>query len=95
MNNTMENEFYTRTPLERVYNILVEARRLGATSYETNAVLDLIARHKDLEKNLIKSAFMSGRDFQAEHYNKEVYFEDSAEDYFNENHTQCTNTKQN
>jgi len=91
----MENEFYTRTPLERVYDILVESRRLGATSYETTAVLDLIARHKDLEKNLIKSAFMAGRDFQAEHYNKEVYFEDSAEDYFKVTHTQCTNTKQN
>lgn len=91
----MENEFYTSTALERVYNILVEARRLGATSYETSAVLDLIARHKDLEKNLIKSAYMAGRDFQAEPGNEEVYFDDSAEDYFNENHTKCTNTKQN
>ena len=52
----MENEFYTRTALERVYDILVEARRLGATTFETTAVLDLIARHKDLEKNHIKSA---------------------------------------
>lgn len=95
MNNTMQNEFYTRTPLERVYDILVEARRLGATSYETTAVLDLIARHKDVEKNLIKSAFMAGRDFQAEPGNEEVFFDDSAEDYFNENHTKCTNTKQN
>jgi hypothetical protein len=91
----MENEFYTRTALERVYDILVEARRLGATSYETTAVLDLIARHKDIEKNLIKSAFMAGRDFQTEPGNEGVYFEDSSEDYFNENHTKCTNTKQN
>jgi len=91
----MENEFYTSTSLERVYNILVEARRLGATSYETSAVLDLIARHKDIEKNHIKSAFMAGRDFQAEPGNEEVYFDDSAEDYFNESHTKCTNTKQN
>lgn len=89
----MENEFYTRTPLERVYDILVEARRLGATTFETTAVLDLIARHKDLEKNLIKSAFMAGRDFESD-YNESVYYEDSAEDYFNENHTKCTNTKQ-
>jgi hypothetical protein len=95
MNNTMENEFYTRTALERVYNTLVEARRLGATTFETTAVLDLIARHKDVEKNLIKSAFMAGRDFQAEPENENIYFEDSAEDYFNENHTKCTNTKQN
>jgi hypothetical protein len=91
----MENEFYTRTALERVYNILVEARRLGATSYETSSVLDLIARHKELEKNLIKSAFMAGRDFQAETGNEGVYFDDSAEDYFKVNHTQCIPTKQN
>jgi hypothetical protein len=91
----MENEFYTRTPLERVYDILVEARRLGATTFETTAVLDLIARHKDVEKNLIKSAFMAGRDFQAETGNEGIYFDDSAEDYFKVNHTKCTPTKLN
>jgi hypothetical protein len=91
----MENEFYSKTALDRVFDTLLDAQRLCGSTFKSSAVLDLIERHKDLEKNHIKSAFMAGRDFQAEHYNKEVYFEDSAEDYFNENHTICIPTKQN
>jgi hypothetical protein len=90
----MENEFYSKTALDRVFDTLLDAQRLCGSTFKSSAVLDLIARHKDLEKNHIKSAFMAGRDFES-NTSSIVYYEDSAEDYFNENHTICINTKQN
>ena len=85
----MENfivDFKTQTALQRIYEVLINAQNLGAETFNAGAVIKLIYDYREIEKNLIISAFMAGRDFQGEEENVNIPFHESGIDYYNETH---------
>jgi hypothetical protein len=77
------------TPLEKMHKLFHSANYLGATNIETRKVLEYLKYAAELEKSLIKKAFMEG--FQCQKKENLTCHTGMTidENYFNENYTQA------
>lgn len=76
----------TETATKRLMDFLRECNKLGLKEVNLQELYQHLFLIADLEENLLKLAFMDGRDFQAEENNKTIYFQDSSDKYFLENY---------
>lgn len=75
------------TPTMRAIDLLFECKKLGLEKVNIDDLIRNLKCLSELEENLLKSAFMDGREYQGDEQNKEIFFADSAEEYFKENFT--------
>ena len=76
----------TETAIKRLMDFLKECHKLGLKEINLQDLYQHLFLVADLEEDLLKSAFMAGRQFEVFEENVLIPFEDSADKYFNENY---------
>ena len=76
----------TETATKRLMDFLRECNKLGLKEVNLQELYQHLFLIADLEENLLKSAFMDGREFEVFEENVLIPFQDSADEYFLKNY---------